>query len=383
MTSALIIGGGIAGAATAMALHKAGIQPTIYEAYPTGADDVGAFLTIMNNGVDALRAIDADQTVIDNSFPATAIEVYTGAGKKIGDRPMGNGPRTLTRATLYRVLHDEAARRGIPIEHGKRLVSVTTNGQVTATFEDGTSASADLLVGADGIHSTTRSLIDPDAPGPRYGGLNIAYGYTRDATAASPEAYRMIFGKNAFFGYTTAPDGETWWFARVPGAELTEPPSGEDWRNRLVTLFEPDDTPAAEIVAATKAPFASNAYDVPTTPNWHRTPMVLVGDAAHAASPAAGQGASMALEDSVILAQCVRDLPDLDQAFATYVRIRRARVERLVAASAEQGSNATPGPVKRFIRDAILTKVRKPAPESRAWLYDHHIEWSARITPPS
>lgn len=81
---------------------------------------------------------------------------------------------------------------------------------------------------------------------------------------------------------------------------------------------------------------------------------VLVGDAAHAASPAAGQGASMALEDSAILAKCLRDLPDTQQAFTTYERHRRQRVERLVAISAAQGTRSTRA-------------------ESREWLYRHHI----------
>src|SRR4051794_38046203 len=72
MTHALIIGGGIAGTVTAMALRKAGIDSTVYEAYRTGADDIGAFLTIMSNGLDALRAVDADGTLEDNSFPVSS-----------------------------------------------------------------------------------------------------------------------------------------------------------------------------------------------------------------------------------------------------------------------------------------------------------------------
>jgi 2-polyprenyl-6-methoxyphenol hydroxylase-like FAD-dependent oxidoreductase len=85
--------------------------------------------------------------------------------------------------------------------------------------------------------------------------------------------------------------------------------------------------------------------------------MVLAGDAAHAASPAAGQGASMALEDSVVLALCLRDLPDAPAAFAAYEKLRRTRVEKLVAASAGQDVG-----------------------EERGWLYHHHIDWNERIT---
>lgn len=373
MTTALIIGGGIAGAVTAMALKKAGISPAIYEAYPTGADDIGAFLTIMNNGVDALRAIDAHHVVIENSFPANTIEFYTADGQHRGSQVIGdgidiNGPRTLTRATLYRALHDEAASRGISLVHGKRLTGAVrkSDGRVVASFADGTQAEGDLLVGADGLHSTTRSIIDPKAPGPRYASLNIAYGYAHDATLpAASDSYRMIEGNRAFFGYTTAPDGQTWWFARLPGEELSKAELAEtdpgQVKQRLTAAFADDNTPAAHIVQATRAIFMSNAYDVPATPIWHTSSMVLVGDSAHAASPAAGQGASMALEDSVILAKCLRDLSDADDAFETYERLRRARVERLVAASAAQGTRSTRS-------------------ESREWLYRHHIDWDRPAT---
>lgn len=79
-----------------------------------------------------------------------------------------------------------------------------------------------MLIGADGLHSVTRALIDPAAPQPRYTGQNTVCGYIPDATEVplAPDTYTMIFGKQAFFGCTRAPDGEVWWFANVPGTEL-------------------------------------------------------------------------------------------------------------------------------------------------------------------
>ncbi|HVK19993.1 MAG TPA: FAD-dependent oxidoreductase [Actinokineospora sp.] len=380
MTDVLIIGGGIAGAVTAMALKKAGLNPTVYEAYSTGADDIGAFLTIMNNGLDALRAVNAHQPVIDNSFAAHEVEFLDAHGTRLGLQPIGghgdiNGPRTLTRATLYRVLHDEAARRGIPVLHNKRLAHANrVNNEIIATFTDGSTTTGDLLVGADGIHSATRSIIDPAAPGPRYAGLNIAYGYTRDTNLpVAANSYRMIFGGQAFFGYTTAPDGQTWWFARLSAPELTRAVSQSDIKHRLADALAADRSPACDIVAATTDEIhLSNAYDVPSTPTWHRDSMVLVGDAAHAASPAAGQGASMAIEDSVVLAQCLRDIADYDDAFHAYEHRRRPRVERLVATSAEEGSRAAQGTAKA--REVTGRQ------ETRAWLYGHHIDWEARVS---
>lgn len=163
-------------------------------------------MTIMNNGLDALEAIEARQPVVDSAFPTNSVEFLSGTGKRLGEVPIGGGtvagPHTIKRATLYRVLHAEAARRGIPIEHGKRLTGAeTTNGRVTATFDDGTQAQGDLLVGADGIHSATRAIIDPNAPKPTYKGVRVVCGYASDAPVApKPGCYRMIYGKRAFFG---------------------------------------------------------------------------------------------------------------------------------------------------------------------------------------
>jgi 2-polyprenyl-6-methoxyphenol hydroxylase-like FAD-dependent oxidoreductase len=189
------------------------------------------------------------------------------------------------------------------------------------------------------------------------------YGYTRaEGLPAAPGIYRMVQGKRAAFGFTTAPDGATFWFARIPDAERPRDEinavTPAQWRDFAHAAFEGEPLPCAEIVAATEEQiFGGHSYDVPETKMWSTSQMVLVGDAAHAASPAAGQGASMALEDSVVLAQCLRDLPGPEVAFATYEKLRRERVEKLVAASA----GADVG-------------------EDRGWLYSHHIEWDAKIT---
>jgi 2-polyprenyl-6-methoxyphenol hydroxylase-like FAD-dependent oxidoreductase len=377
MTRALIIGGGVAGAVAALALGKAGISATVYEAYPTGADDIGAFLTIMGNGLDALAAVDARDPVVAESFAAETVEVFDREGRQLGRREIGGGfgaARTLRRAGLYRVLHAELARRGGHLEHGKRLVSATSTdgGGVRARFADGSTAEGDVLIGADGIRSAVRGLINTDPPTPRYTGLNIVYGYAHDpALPAVPAGYRMIYGSGAFFGYTTAPDGSTWWFARLPADELTREELAAtgpaQWRQRVVDAVTGDDTPAAAIAAATGDDVdCRNAYDIPTTPVWWTPPAVLVGDAAHAASPAAGQGASMALEDAVVLAKCLRDLPDPERAFASYERLRRARVEALVDASAAMGNAAAAGAGDRL---------RTPT-----WDGAHHIDWDTPVT---
>ncbi|RSN30892.1 FAD-dependent oxidoreductase [Amycolatopsis sp. WAC 01416] len=365
---AVIIGGGVSGTVTAMALRLAGIEASVHEAYPSGGEDAGAFLTIMHNGMDALRAIGAEAPVIDNSFAAVGLELVTPDGKTVERRSFDldgtdglAGPRTLTRASLYRALQEEAISRGITLERGKRLVSASPG---VARFEDGSVAEGDILIGADGLRSVVRTIIDPACPPPRSTGLDVVYGYTTDTNIPqAPSLYRMIQSLHASFGYTSTPDGSTYWFARLPTAEgVRTGLSAAEWRSAAFAAFDGEPLPAAEIIQSTGDDvFGGHSYDVPSTPVWFNASMVLVGDAAHAASPAEGQGASMALEDSVVLAQCLRDLPDAPTAFMAYERLRRARVEKLVAGSAAVSSGTT-------------------SDRDRNWLYQHHIEWDATIT---
>ena len=393
---ALIIGGGVAGPVAAMALQRASIDSFIYEAYAGGADYAGAFLTFASNGLDALRAIDAHHLVLAEGFPTPRMTIQSGTGKHLGDVPNGGTlpdgtvSQTLKRADLYRVLRDEAVRRGANIEYGKRLVDAETSpdGRVTARFEDGTEAEGDLLIGADGIHSRTRRIIDPSAPGTRYiPVLNIG-GYARDVRVqAQPGTFLMVFGKRAFFGYAVHPSGEVWWFANPPradeptGAELAAIGT-EQWREMLMDLFAGDDSPAVEIIRSTPGKLAGWAtYDLPSVPTWHRGSLVIIGDAAHATAPSSGQGASMAIEDAVVLSRCLRDLPDTRQAFAAYERLRRARVERIVAHGARTSNSKAAGSVVRVLRDLMMPLVLKRVARggSLAWMHDYHIAWDEKV----
>ena len=340
MTKVLIAGGGVAGTATALALHQAGIASVVYEAHSSGGDDAGAFLTVMANGMAGLETIDAARSVVDASYPAAAVELFSAEGNHLQHRAIEGVARTLSRATLYRVLQDLAAARGIPVVHGKRVVDASVAGGVEVRFADGGRAEGDILVGADGIHSPTRRLIDPQAPTPRYTGQHVVYGYAAGNPAGSaPDAYHMVFGANAFFGFTAPGDGRTWWFARLTGDSRPGATTAEQWRGLVLEAVRDDTTPAAAIVEATGGDVVGgDSYDIPTTPHWYNDRLVLVGDAAHAASPAAAQGASMAIEDAVALAAALREQADPAAAFAAYSSRRRAQTEETVAASARMGT---------------------------------------------
>ena len=279
---------------------------------------------------------------------------------------------------------DEAARRGVRIEFGKRLADAieTADGRVVARFEDGSESVGDLLIGADGVHSRTRQLIDPAAPSGRYVGLTNFGGYTRDATLeAEPAAWHMLFGRRAFFGYLLDADGGAVWFANVPRAQITPAErlstSLDAWRQQLVDLFADDAGPAADLIRRGELELAAdNTFDLPHVPVWHTDRMLVIGDAAHAPSPSSGQGASMAMEDALVLARCLREAAAVPDAFVAYERERRERVERIVAQGARSGGSKIPGRFGRVARDVMLRLLLRyvVTDKSLAWMYDYRVE---------
>jgi 2-polyprenyl-6-methoxyphenol hydroxylase-like FAD-dependent oxidoreductase len=389
---ALVIGGGIGGPVTAMALERAGVEAIVYEAHRPSADEVGSYLTVATNGLDALHAIDAHMAVVRAGFPTNQTAMFSGSGKRLGTVPLGAGgnhrlaTHTIKRSHLHRALHEEAARRHVRIEFGKhfKAADISECG-VRARFEDGTSADGDLLIGCDGIHSPTRTIIDRRAPAPRYVGLLNFGGYTSGAVGEAA-TWHMIFGARAFFGFIPDGAGGTVWFANVPrhAASPAERASTtiEEWKRWLIELFAGDRGPAVDLIASgTLQLTADNTHDLPSVPTWHKAPLVIIGDAAHAPSPSSGQGASMALEDGVVLAQCLRDAPDVPRAFALFERMRRQRVERIVAQGARSSSSKAAGRVGRVVRDLLLPWVFRHivTERSQAWIYDHHIDWDRRL----
>jgi len=391
--TALVIGGGIAGPVAAMALQEAGIQATVYEAHHTTAGGVGGGLSIAANGQNALGVVGADEVVRRIGTPTTAMVIQSWTGKQLGEFGGLTGlPVTqfVWRADLHQGLYDEAARRGIRTEHGKRLVSAANNGhRVNARFADGTEASADILIGADGIRSTARSLIDPTAPQPRYAGL-LSFGAPVKDTGLPSTGGKlfMIFGRRAFFGYQLSDDSSGVWFVNLPHREpmtLAEARAvaAEDWLHALRDAFDQDRTPALNLLRRTEAAnllVVGPMEDIPTVPTWSNDRMVLIGDAAHASSPSSGQGASLAIESAVQLARCLRDLPH-EQAFAAYEQLRRARVEKIIAAAARTNTDKAAGPIARVLRDLVMPFAMKrlAKPEKMAWQFDYRIDWDAPV----
>ncbi|GEL18872.1 FAD-dependent monooxygenase [Pseudonocardia asaccharolytica] len=394
--TALVIGSGVAGPVAAMALQRAGIEATVYEAHDGPADGVGAMLGLAPNGLNALSVIGADETVRSIGEPVSSMITQSWTGKRLAEFGDAAGPpilHVMWRADLYRALYDEAVRRGVRIEHGRRLTGATDTGEsVTAVFADGTRASGDILIGADGIRSAIRSLIDPAAPQPRYTGLLGFGGWVTDTgLAGTGGAMHMIYGKRAFFSYKSYEDGRAGWFANLPrqhpmSAAEAQTVGAQGWLRVLREAFAGDRTPARAILERCDPAdlLITGALEgMPPVPTWSRGRMVLIGDAAHATTPSSGQGASQAIESAVQLARCLRDLP-VSEAFAAYERLRRPRVERIIATAARTNSDKAAGPIARVLRDLLMPVTMRllARPEKMAWQFGYRIDWDALAAAP-
>jgi FAD-dependent urate hydroxylase len=389
--TAIIIGGGIAGPVTAMALQQAGIEAVVYEAYPQRAHGLGGGMSIAPNGLDALDVIGVGDLVRPAGQAMSGIVMQDWKGQRLGE--FGNPPGVPPMQFFYRSdlqggLEAAARQRDIRIEYGKRLAKVTeTAASVTAHFTDGTQATADILIGADGIRSTVRTLIAADAPEPRYAGL-ISFGARVEESGLPSTDGKMLmsFGKRAFFGYQVFGSSAVW-FVNLPHAEpmttaQARRTAPEQWLPQLAEQFEADGTPAARLISRTDPAdliIVGPMENMPQVPVWSKGRMVLVGDSAHAPSSSSGQGASLAIESAVQLARCLRDLPH-DQAFAAYEAERRPRVERIIRETTHKNNAKTAGPVGRFINAwalRIFTRLAKP--ERMAWMFDYRIDWDAPV----
>ncbi|MFJ6075337.1 FAD-dependent oxidoreductase [Streptomyces sp. NPDC093065] len=397
MAKALIIGGGVAGPASAIALQRAGLEPVVYEAYDRDADGIGQNLVLAVNGYSALLALGVGH--LAPGFDIPRYRFHLGNGKQLcqvrngSPLPDGTAARAITRSDLYTTLRDAAIDRGVETHFGKRLVdaSLTEKG-VVARFADGTEATGDVLVGADGLHSVTRKVIDPSGIRYRYGGLWTTGGYaTGVAVPSDPGTEFMYLGKRGFFCHIPDPEGRVWWYASITRPEEPDPKdlaavTPEEWRAELIRLFTGDANSAVELINATEAIWPPRPIqDIPTLPKWRNDRMVVIGDACHAVSPSAGQGVSMAIEDAVVLGKCLRDIPDIPRALSVYEDIRRERVERIVAFGKQCGQALMTGSKARrigrdvFARIAFSQRGAEKGQEEMRWLYDHRIDWDAPI----
>jgi 2-polyprenyl-6-methoxyphenol hydroxylase-like FAD-dependent oxidoreductase len=390
----VISGCGIAGPVLGMFLRRMGKEAVVCDVRPREASSTeGAFLGVAPNGMNVLAALGVADAVEAVGAPCHAFEFQNARGETIAtiDRradatAFGARLHMVRRPDLHRVLTGAAIAAGVEVHFERRLVDLDRSDPrgITARFEDVAGKAHDergsMLIGCDGLRSETRKLALSGSPEPAYTGLLDFGGYARcDTAPLEPGVNVMVFGRRAFFGAFRTPSGEIWWFHN--SGEKETDGAGRDresLRARALELHRDDPAWIRDVLTSSHellGPYA--LHDILTMPRWHAGRVCLIGDAAHATTPSAGQGVSLALEDAMVLAKSLRDIPEPSAAFAAFERARRARVEDIVRQSRRVGSTkAVSGPVSEWLRDRMLPFFLRLGTSAQNRAYAHRIEWA-------
>ncbi|MEV4545150.1 FAD-dependent monooxygenase [Micromonospora echinaurantiaca] len=315
----LVVGAGIAGLAVARALRMAGFRPDVTEKLPPGElADTGLYLP--GNAARALRQLDLDGPVRPLGQVIHRQRFLDAAGAPLCEVDLdalwvGVGEcRALPRGELHRVLLTGA---GGAVRHGAEVRTIDLlPGAVGVTFVDGTSTEYDLVIGADGPRSSIRTLAALGGP-PRPTGQVVYRSVVRDGP--SVDEWTALLGQRAGFLMVPIGAGRLHCYADETG---TEPPA--DPVARLRELFGAYGGPVPEVLDSLEHVHVGITDEVELG-RWSRGRVLLVGDAAHATAPTLSQGAAMALEDAVVLAESLRAAGSVEAALTAYESRRRPR----------------------------------------------------------
>ncbi|MDA2890097.1 FAD-dependent oxidoreductase [Mycolicibacterium sp. BiH015] len=330
----VIVGAGIAGLATAVALQRIGHDVSVVEQ----RTDVGsgAGISIWPNALAALDQIGLGDEVRGAGGGVTAGAIRWRDGTWLR-RPsaqrivaaLGEPLVVVRRSALTDIL-----RGALPpgtVQAGKSAASVSvTDAGARITLSDGTYREADAVVGADGVHSIVAKTLNGPLPA-RYAGYTAWRGVA--AYALDPDLAGETMAPGAEVGHVPLGPDHTYWFATERAAEGSSAPDGE--HTYLTAKLAGWADPIPQLIARTDPGdlLRNDLYDRAQPRYWSRDRAVIVGDAAHPMRPHLGQGGCQGIEDAAILARFVELAPDLAAAFERFGSFRKRRVRALVRES--------------------------------------------------
>lgn len=334
----LIVGGGIGGLTAAIALGKRGHRLTVAEKDPTWSV-YGVGIIQQSNVVRAMAELGIVEDYVEAGFGFDWVEIYAPGGARVAKVPVERLVEGLPanlgigRRALHDVLGRQAKMAGATVRLGvevDQLVELPDG--VGVTFSDGAAQRFDLVIGADGLYSKTRGQIFKDAPGPEFTGQAVwRYNFPRPAEIECIQAYDGPIGvglvplsETLMYMFVTTPEPGNPWY---PVAGLAEAMRGK-LRNappRIQALAEGIVDDNAVVYKPLEWLFLEG--------NWHKGRVVLLGDAVHATTPHLGQGAGMAIEDALVLADELGRHQTPEAAFVAYRNRRYDRCRYIVERS--------------------------------------------------
>jgi 2-polyprenyl-6-methoxyphenol hydroxylase-like FAD-dependent oxidoreductase len=372
----LIIGGGIGGVSTALALRHFGINSLVFERAPRPAE-VGAGISLWGNAIAALRAFGAADAVIARGEPMGIGELRTASGRLLSrsdmaaaDARLGEPSILLHRADLLDALlgalgtPDATAPFGpgeVAVHFGHRCIGLEQDAAgVTACFESGRRERGDVLIGADGINSVVRAAIIKDGP-PRYSGYTCWRAVADVPEDLVPARYVCEYwGRGRRFGITRIGRGRVYWYATQNTAANGRDASPQAAHAHLRSLFSEWCPPIPRVVELTDpgAIIRNDIVDRPPRRGWSAGRAVLIGDAAHPTTPNVGQGACMAIEDALVLARLLAGHADPREAFPGFEAMRYPRTAAITNVSWRLGKvGQWSSPLLCGLRDRVFAAI--------------------------
>lgn len=342
----LIIGGGIAGLAVSLFLKKAGINATIFESKPSH-DESGAGFILSPNGVKVLQFLNCEEEILLNSTVIKNIHMINQENDEIfvqrdySDKYYNSPMINITRANLSKVLLKIVNQFGIEIKYNKKLDYLKQSSKgVLATFEDGSTVEGNILIGADGTFSKTRTNIFPSLK-LDYAGIWGVQGISsiEESNFKLNSDFYGYMGKNSFFlGFAkchpTDQDNILWQAIGVSPEKLPinkfEKASANKIKAYMYDLMKDWNITEAvyDMLENTKEFYPRSIYSIGDLPSWSQGRVVLIGDALHTTNPLVGQGASFSLEDAMHLAKMLKE-HDYRDAFYYFEAERRPRIKKI------------------------------------------------------
>ncbi|HWP60418.1 MAG TPA: FAD-dependent monooxygenase [Candidatus Acidoferrales bacterium] len=364
LLDAIVVGGGIGGLSAAIALERTGANAHVYEA-ATELRPHGAGILVPPNALAVLARLGLARPVVDAGIAIERAELREVNGAclvaldaaRFAERwqhPMTAIRRSALQEILLSALKPDA------LHLGKRLVDFEeSGGSVRARFADQSAAEGKILIAADGIHSTVRRRLFPEIS-LRNAGQTCFRGLARFRLARGLEkTAREIWGGKYRFGFSAVGDGEVYWFAPVSLSRNLRL-NGGDLKAKLLEAYRVFLRPVCDVIAATEpgAIIQTDLVDFVPGDRWHAGKVVLLGDAAHGATPNLGQGGAQAIEDALCLALKLRAMGFSASAFEAYERVRAPRAKKIVRLSREWGRLAHwENPFLRGARDWLIRAI--------------------------
>lgn len=340
----LIVGGGIGGLSLAIALRNRSIDADIVEIKKVWTV-YGVGIIQQSNVVRAMAQLGIVDKYLAASFPFESVGIYTFEGNRVAMLPGKRlaGPEYpanlgISRLKLHEVLSHEAQERGATVALGVTVDNLQQNqATVHVTFTDGREADYDLVVGADGIFSKVRSMVFPDAPKPRFTGQAVwRYNFKRPKEMDHLANYRG-FKVNA--GLVPLSDDLMYMYATT-----IEPGNPKMPQEELAPLMRERIQGFGGMIAAVRDQITDSSQvvykpmEVVLVPApWYRGRVVLLGDAAHSTTPHLGQGAGMAIEDAIVLAEEIDTNRGVEQQLESFMNRRYERCKFVVESSERIG----------------------------------------------